>query len=276
MSLLPIVVLALVQGLTEFLPISSSGHLVVVHTLLGESRVSQSRLIFDVAVHVGTLLAVLVYFRRDALAMLGGLKNMVTKKDFTGKGAKLNIHVLAASIPVLLAGLVLHALHPSWLGMIEIMAWTSLLFGILLWIADRTPEHGKGLDEMTLREAILIGLAQAVALIPGTSRAGITMTAARFLGYSRTESAHFSLLLAIIAISGAGILEGAALFNSMDAGLGLDVAVGILVAFISGWASIALMMRFLEKYGFAPFAIYRILGGILILGLIYGGVWTPS
>lgn len=274
MAFFPLIILALVQGITEFLPISSSGHLVIIHALLEGYRLPQSRLIVDVAVHVGTLLAVLVYFRRDVRTMASGLKNLA-RYNPVAEGARLNLNILVASVPVIVAGLVLHILHPSWLGMVELMAWTTVIFGVLLWIADQHPQNDKTLDKMTLKEAMLIGLAQALALIPGTSRSGITMTAARFLGYGRTESAHFSLLLAIIAITGAGTLETIALLQNMNPDLALHAALGALIAFVSGWTAIALMMRFLEKYSFAPFAIYRIAVGSTILALIYGGIWTP-
>lgn len=274
MTFLPIIILAIVQGLTEFLPVSSSGHLLLVHTLIGNDRMPQSRMILDVAMHVGTLMAVFVYFRKDLLKMLQGVLHL-TKRDFSNENARLNINMVIASIPVVLVGLLIHEFQPSWIGLVEIMAWTTIFFGALLWLADRTPDNGKTLMEMTPREAFLIGLAQAFSLMPGTSRSGVTMTAARFLGYDRTESARFSLFLAIIAISGAGALEGIALFRSMDSQLGIDAAVGAFIAFLAGWGAIAFMMRFLKKYSFAPFAIYRIISGILILGLIYGGVWTP-
>ena len=268
MAWLPLIILALIQGLTEFLPVSSSGHLVLVHHIFGGIESWDERLILDVAVHVGTLFSVLIYFRKDVWAMLCGLLDW-TKRDFSSDGARLNIYVLIASIPVILAGLVLHILKPEAMLMLEVMAWATILFGILLWIADSLKTESKTIHDMHLKDAILIGLAQCLALIPGTSRSGITMTASRFLGYSRSESARFSLLLAIIAISGAGAIGSLELISSGNAQLGLDALIAALLAFISGWIAIALMMKWLERFTFKIFAIYRIILGAALLLILY-------
>ena len=268
MVYLPLIILALIQGLTEFLPVSSSGHLVLVHHIFNGIENWDERLIMDVAVHVGTLFSVLVYFRRDVLKMLKGLLDWI-KRDFKSEGSKLNLHVLLASLPVIFAGFALHVLKPDWLLLLEVMAWSTIIFGILLWIADRAPKSDKTLKDMDLKDALLIGLAQTLALIPGTSRSGITMTAARFLGYKRTESAHFSLLLAIIAISGAGAIGGVELIESGNAELRLDALLAIALSFLSGLLAISLMMKWLERSTFTVFAIYRIILGCALLGIIY-------
>ena len=266
MAWLPLIALALIQGLTEFLPISSSGHLLLVHRLSGEAT-WQSHVVLDVAVHVGTLFSVLLYFRKDVAAMASGVKGIATGQ-IKNPGAQLIFKIILASIPVVIAGLMLHLSRPDWLLSLNLVALTTLFFGILLWIADQRPETSKTLEQMKFKEAILIGLAQSLALIPGTSRSGITMTTARFLGYSRTESAHFSLLLAIVAISGAGIMGGLELIKSDNAGLSIEALIAALFAFVTGWASIALMMKWLEKSSFTPFVIYRVLLGLLLLGLL--------
>ncbi len=271
MALFPIIILALVQGITEFLPISSSGHLILVHALFGENQSWDSTKLMDVAVHVGTLFAVLIYFRKDVWVMVQGIIPFLTLK-FDQKPAKLNLHILIASIPVIAAGLVLHMLEPSWLLMTEIVAWTTLIFGVLLWVADRKEEQAKTLDDLNVKEALLIGLAQTLALLPGTSRSGITMTASRFLGYSRTESARFSLLLSIIAIAGAGVLGAKDVIDSGDAELGLNVLIAMILSFISALVAIALMMKWLQKSTFTPFAIYRIILGAALLVILYGFV----
>lgn len=270
MSLFPLILLALVQGATEFLPVSSSGHLILVHTFLGEAQSWNSTKIMDVAVHVGTLLSVLVYFHKDVRIMIKGIIPFLTFR-FTDSAAKLNLHILIASVPVIAAGLILHMLEPSWLLMTEIVAWTTLIFGIVLWIADRREEQSKTLDNLNVKDALLIGLAQMLALVPGTSRSGITMTASRFLGYSRTESARFSLLLSIIAIAGAGALGTMDVIESGDAILGMSVLVAVILSFISGLIAIALMMTWLKKSTFTPFAIYRIILGTALLVILYGG-----
>lgn len=269
MSLYHIIILALIQGLSEFLPVSSSGHLVLAHHLLeGEGANlcwSENRTI-DVAVHIGTLLSVLVYFRRDLLQMACGV---CCRK---GEGLHLFKMVLLASIPVIIGGYVIHMLQPSLLCLLQVMAWMTLIFGIVLWIADKYFPDTRKLDGMGWKDAALIGLAQVLALVPGTSRSGITMTAARFLGFSRVEAARFSLLLAIIAIGGAGTLAGLDLFQSGNARLGLDSLIAALLAFVSGWVAIALMMKWLEKSSFTVFAVYRIALGALLLVLIYADI----
>lgn len=261
MLLFHIVILALVQGITEFLPISSSGHLVLVHEAIGKTV---NDLTLDVAVHVGTLFAVLLYFRKDILAMLFSLK--------PGGDLKMPFMIILASVPVIIAGFMIHLTGPDWTRSLYLTGWCTLVFGILLGIADKIKPAEKDLDTLGYKDAFIIGLAQVLALIPGTSRSGITMTAARWLGYSRTESARFSMLLAIVAISGAGTLGGITLFKEGDLTLGLDALAAIIMSFVSALGAIALMMRWLEKATFRPFVIYRIiLGGILLI-LLYAGV----
>ena len=264
-----LVVLALVQGITEFLPISSSGHLVLTHSLLGGQSMdlcwSENRMI-DVAVHVGTLASVLIYYRADVLEMLLGFFRR------GAKGQKMSIHLIVASIPAVVIGYTIYKIEPSFVCLVSVMAWMTLIFGVVLWVADKYFTGTKSLEKMGMKDAILIGLAQALALVPGTSRSGITMTAALFLGYSRKEAAHFSLLLAIIAISGAGLLTGIDLVQSGDLVLGADVLVAILFTFAASYVAIMLMMKWLENRSFTPFAIYRVILGLVLLGLIYGGV----
>jgi len=257
-----ILILALIQGITEFLPISSSGHLVLAHHMMGQQ--TTHALTLDVAVHVGTLFAVLLYFRGDICRMLCGLKK--------GGDRHLTAAIIIGSLPVIIAGFLLHITGPDWTRSLYLTAWCTLIFGIVLWVADKYKPAQKTLDDLTLRDAFFIGCAQVLALIPGTSRSGITMTAARWLGFSRTECARFSLLLAIVAISGAGTLGGIDLIRSGDFSLGFDVLLAAFMAFLSGLAAIALMMRWLEKASFTPFVIYRIVLGIILLGLLYGGV----
>ncbi len=216
----------------------------------------------DIAVHIGTLLSVLVYFRRDIMNMLFGLTN--TKSS----GFRLALHLVIASIPVIIAGFIIHKIEPSFVCMIEIMAWTMLGFGVVLWIADRF-ENRLALEQMRAPHALLIGLSQVLALIPGVSRSGITMTSARFLGFNRVEAARFSLLLSIVAISGAGVLTGFSLIETNDLSLGLDVLLAIFLSFLASWISIILMMKWLARASFTPFAIYRVILGVVLLILIY-------
>ena len=257
--------MALIQGITEFLPISSSGHLVLFHWVKeGQEALNNcdSNKLMDVAVHVGTLFSILIYFRKDVFLMLGG----VFKKNKFGQ--KIILNLIIASIPVIIAGFVLHKFSPSFMCSIEIVAWTTIIFGILLWWADRF-ETTKQFENLTPLHALLIGIAQTFALIPGTSRSGSTMTAARALGYNRTDAARFSILLGIVAIAGAGTLGIKDVIDSGSATLTTEVVIAALLSFISGWIAISLMMKWLEKSSFMPFVIYRMILGVILLGIVY-------
>lgn len=271
MSFFSLIILALIQGVTEFLPVSSSGHLVLVHAFVGGAQSWDERVILDVAVHVGTLFSVLLYFRRDVLAMIIGFFGWF-KGDFKSQGGRMNINILIASVPVIIAGFVMHMFKPEFLLLVEVMAWSSIIFAFVLWFADRCEVRHENISTMGVRDAIIIGLAQALALIPGTSRSGITMSAARFLGYSRSQAARFSLLLAIVAISGGGVLAGFEVIESGQLDLGLDALFAALLSFIAGLVSIALMMKWLEHASFTVFVVYRFVLGAFILVGIYSGV----
>ena len=268
MPLYHILILALIQGLTEFLPVSSSGHLVLSHYLLGNNNLDlcwETNRIIDVAVHVGTLFSVLVYFRKDLIKIACGITN--PQSD----GFKLFKHIMIASIPVIIAGFIIQQYQFSLLCMVEIMAWLMLFFGVVLWFADKF-DSNKTLEKMSNGNAFVIGLSQALALIPGVSRSGITMTSARFLGFSRVEAARFSLLLSIIAISGAGTLSGLDLIQEDSILFGADIFIAFILSFLSGWIAITLMIKWLSKATFLPFVIYRIILGSGLLILIYSGV----
>lgn len=271
MILYHIILLAIIQGLTEFLPVSSSGHLGLFHCFTDQCNTwDDENLALDIAVHVGTLFAVFLYFWRDALAMLIGLKDIGTGKTNT-QNAKLLTFIIVSSIPVIVAGFILHALEPDWLKTMYVIAWATLIFGIILWWVDKKFENTRTIESLTLKDAIFIGLAQMLALIPGTSRSGITMTASRVLGFNRAEGARYSLLLAFVAISGAGALISLSLVKDGNVQLGYDALIAVIFSFISGWLSIAVMMKFLEKSTFTIFAVYRIILGGALLALLYSG-----
>lgn len=274
MAFYHIIILALIQGLTEFLPVSSSGHLVLFHDLIaakGDAQSWNEDLTLDVAVHMGTLFAVLLYFRADLVTLLCGLKAISTG-NMKAPQARLGFYILLGSLPVILAGWGLYALKPQWLRSVPVIGWTTLLFGILLWAADRFRPQSRDLASMGFKEAAWIGLAQALALIPGVSRSGITMTAARLVGFTRLEAARFSLLLAIVAISGAGTLGGLDLLRNGDLKLGLEALSAMILSFLAGLGAIALMMRWLTHQSFTPFALYRVVLGGAILALFYAGI----
>lgn len=265
MALHHLLILALVQGLTEFLPVSSSGHLVLTSRVLGWE---DQGVVIDIAVHLGTLLAVLVYFRRDVLRIMAGALRLFTFRG--GPDARLAIMLLIATLPIVLVGFLAQDVVETVFRSVEVIAWATIGFALLLWLADRIGMTLQRIEHLGVLGALLIGLAQVLALIPGTSRSGITMTAGRFLGMERTEAARFSLLLSIPTIVGAGTLKGTQVWQAGDIALGYDAAIAIGLAFVAGIASIAVMMRWLQTSGFGPFVIYRIALGILLLWWIYG------
>ena len=270
MPLLHLFVLSLVQGITEFLPISSSGHLVLTWEVLGSDVPEHDQLIVDIAVHVGTLAAVCGYFRRDIADMVTGVFAGLAGRPTAG--TRLAVFVVLATLPVIAAGFLLKDMVDDVLRSAEVIAWTTLGFGVLLYVADKAGAQLRRVSDMRWADALIIGLMQILALVPGTSRSGITMTAGRLLGYDRREAARFSMLLAIPAIAGAGTLAGLDVYQSGNLALGLDALIAAAMAFAAAWAAIALLMRWLSHASFTPFVIYRIALGGLLLALIYTGV----
>lgn len=247
--------LAILQGLTEFLPISSSAHLVIPSLVLGWP---DQGLAFDVAVHVGTLAAVLLYYRDDLARMarswFGSLLGSPASED-----SRLVWYLAIATLPVMIVGFAAGGFIESELRNLPLIASTTLLFGLLLGVADRRARRGTGTIQLTLAIAVLIGLAQAIAPIPGVSRSGITMTAALLLGMSRHAAARFSFLLSIPVIAGAGVLK---VWELLSAGVGVDwllLGGGALVSGITAYLCIAVFLRLLDKIGLMPFVYYRVL-----------------
>jgi undecaprenyl-diphosphatase len=265
MSLLHIGALALIQGITEFLPVSSSGHLIVVPVLTGWP---DQGLIVDVAVHVGTLGAVLLYFWRDIWRMIVGVVGL--GKERLENGAKLAGYLVVATLPVITAGLVVNYYLAEVLRSLTVIAWATLIFGIVLYVADRRGMTVRRVEHMTLFDALIIGFAQALALIPGTSRSGITMSAARMLGLERAEAARFSILLSIPAILGAGVLKTRDLYAAGDVQLSLDAALAAGLAFAAALIAIASLMAWLRRATFTPFVVYRVVLGAALLAVTYG------
>lgn len=254
-----ILVLALVQGITEFLPISSSGHLVLVPAVTGWT---DQGLAMDVAVHVGTLGAVIAYFWKDLFGLLRGLPKVVTDRE--DPKVKLLTYLVLATLPVVIAGLLI-VQHADALRSVEVIGWTTLGFGIALFAADKLGSVTRRIDNMACRDALVIGLAQALALIPGTSRSGITMTAARILGFDRSESARFSMLLSIPVIVAAGGLLGMKLYQADGLTLDSSILLAVIFSFVSAFLAIWWLMRWLSRANFTLLAAYRVLlgGGLL-------------
>lgn len=266
MSLLYLLILAVIQGITEFLPISSSGHLILLPELTGHA---DQGLAIDVAVHVGTLLAVMLYFRRDVGLAVLGLGRLLRGRMDT-PGAKLAFLLMVATVPVIVAGLVLKLTGlDAALRSIAVIGWTMLIFGIVLYWADQTGPTTRRAEGWTLRDAIIMGLWQAVALIPGTSRSGITITGARRLGYGREDAAKLSMLMSIPTIAASGTLLALDVAVQANAQAARDGAIAAGFAFVSALLALTLMMRLLRSVSFTPYVIYRVILGVILLWIAY-------
>ena len=265
MDLLQLFVLAVVQGVTEFLPISSSGHLVLVPLL---TPWPDQGLMIDVAVHVGSLGAVVVYLARDLRDMVAG----TFARDgglMAPPGRRLVVLVAVATVPVVVVGVAVSGVVDQ-LRRLDVIGWTMLLFGLALYLADQRCRADRRLDGLGVPGALAIGCAQVLALIPGTSRAGVTMTMARVLGLERRDAARFSMLLSIPTIAAAGLLLGVELVRLGELAVGRDAVVGGVLAFVSALVAIVAMMRWLRHASFTPFVVYRVVLGLALLGLAYG------
>lgn len=258
------IMLALVQGLTEFLPISSSAHLILPSQILGWS---DQGLAFDVAVHVGTLLAIIIYFRREVFDLSQAWLKSVAGREHT-QNSHLAWLIILSTIPAGLAGVLFNDYISENLRSTAVIASTTIIFGLVLLLADRRGSRTLSIESMNIKSALIIGVSQAIALIPGTSRSGITMTAALLLGYSRDAAARYSFLLSIPLIAAAGLLKGKELLETGSENDWFLVILGTIVAFVSAYACIHWFLALLEKIGFTPFVIYRLLLGAVLLALI--------
>jgi len=253
MTLLEAVVLAVLQGFTEFLPISSSGHLVLVPALIGWD---DQGLAFDIAVHVGTLVAVVFYFRRDIAAMLRSVGTL--RREHPEPEARLAVQLLAASVPLGLVGFLFAEYIESHLRSPLVIAATTAIFGVTLWLTDVFGRRSAGESELGWGAVLFIGCAQALALIPGTSRSGITMTAALAAGMTREAAGRFAFLLAIPAICMAALWQTLQLIGSMAPLPWTMLGVGAVVSAAVAFVTIVLFLRLIGRIGMAWFAIYRI------------------
>ncbi|MDU8927995.1 undecaprenyl-diphosphate phosphatase [Alisedimentitalea sp. MJ-SS2] len=266
MPLFHLILVALIQGLTEFLPVSSSGHLILLPSLTGLQDQGQA---VDVAVHVGTLFAVVLYFWSDVRIGFAGIPRMLTGRTDT-PGSKLAFLLLVATIPAILFGLFLKltGLNDAMRSM-TVIGWTMLLFGLLLFVADQRGATTKTDADWSLSDAIRMGLWQAVALIPGTSRSGICITAGRMLGYARHDAAKLAMLMSIPTILASGALLSVEVAAHADADLARDGAIAAVFAFFAALGALTLMMRLLRSTSFTPYVIYRVLLGLGLLAIAY-------
>jgi len=268
MSLYLLALLAIVQGITEFLPISSSAHLFLIHRLAG---VTADDLALDVAVHIGSIFAVILYFRAESVSAFAGLWHIVRRRNDTPQ-ARLAGLLIVATVPALVFGaFVALAGLEGLLRSVPVIGWTMIVFGIALWWFDRVAPQVKTAPAWSWRDAAIMGLWQAVALVPGVSRSGITMTTARALGYERHEAARLSMLMSIPITLATGGLLGLKAMD--DGGLSSDMLGGIVIAaalsFVAAYGALATMMRLLTRVSFTPYVIYRIALGLVLLSIAY-------
>lgn len=267
MPLTQLIVLALIQGITEFLPVSSSGHLALVDEMTGWA---DQGLLIDVAIHVGSLFAVLIYFRKDVIALAGGALALVAGR--VTQAGRLALFLVGASVPIFVVGfLVVRAGYVDGLRGAATIAWANMIFALLLYWGDKAGGTARRLEDMTWGGALAVGLVQVAAIIPGTSRSGVTMMAARFLGFERRDAARFSMLLAIPTILGAGAAAGMELAASGDVRLQTDAVIAAVLSFAAALASIAVFMKLLERISLTPFVIYRVVLGAALLAWVYAG-----
>jgi len=261
-------VLGIVQGLTEFLPISSSGHLRVVPEMFGWEDPGAA---FTAVIQLGTMLAVLIYFWRDILRISWTwLRSLWTPELRGDVDARLGWYIGIGTIPISIAGLVFEHQIETVARDLRIIGTTLIVLGLVLVLAERTGSRRKEVKALSMRDGIAIGCAQALALVPGVSRSGATITAGLFLGYTREAAARYSFLLSIPAVVLSGLFEARDIGSGPGPGLGPTVIATVL-AFVSGYASIAWLLRFLVTHSTMVFVVYRVLLGALVLSLVFGG-----
>lgn len=269
------IILGIVQGLTEFLPISSSAHLRIVGALWGTDPGAT----FTAITQIGTEAAVLVFFWKDIVRIIGrwigSLRGEVPKSD---PDARMGWYIIIGSLPVVILGVLLQSLIRDQFRSLWFIGWTLILFGIVLGVADVIGRRTKSLADLDAKDGLIYGLAQALALVPGVSRSGGTITAGRLLGYDRASAARYSFLLAIPAVLGAGLHEtySALTDEASTGGFGWGPTIlATIVAGVIGWAVIKFLLRYLERGSFMPFVLYRIALGAIVLVLLSFGVIEP-
>ncbi|MBQ8661232.1 MAG: undecaprenyl-diphosphate phosphatase [Alphaproteobacteria bacterium] len=261
--MLQVFLLSVLQGITEFLPVSSSGHLILFAKY---TSFPDQGLALDVAVHVGSILAVMIYFSEDIWQIIKGLFKTRFIPSFKNPGARLFWLITIGTFPIVIVGFALESTGMEWLRSSKIIGWTILGYGLLLYVADKIGMTIRKIDHLTALDAFLIGSAQCLALIPGTSRSGVTVTMARFLGMERREAAKFSMLLSIPAIIAAAVLVAHEMYQNGRLADIVTAIDGITYSFGASIIAIYIVMWWLKKSTFLPFVIYRIfLGGFLLL-----------
>ena len=262
MALEIIIILSLIQGITEFLPISSSAHLIIIPEFFLNIDSSRG---FDVSLHFGSLLAVIYYLKKDLIKII--LDTIFLKKD--NEGFIILKNLIISTIPVIIVGFLVHINNFDIIRSLEVIGWTTLIFGILLGIADRNLKVIKFFKNLNLKDALAIGIAQTLAIIPGTSRSGIVITAGLWMGFSRFDASKYSLLLSIPVIIAATTLESINLFLEKGFFFNNEMIMGIILSFCVALITITLFMKWINKASLKIFVAYRIMLGILILVYAY-------
>lgn len=264
MTVFQALVLGILQGLAEFLPISSSAHLALAPWVFGWP---EPGLAVDVALHVGTLVAVLVYFREEwGKLIMAALEIVRTQRIQTAEQRRV-IYLIIATIPGGIAGLLLNDYAESKFRSPALIASALAVMGVVLWFVDRMRPANRPIDSIRWSDAILIGLAQACALLPGVSRSGATITAGRSLALDRESAATFSFLMSMPIIAAAAIFKVPHLLR--EGGASTPLLVGVLASAISGWLAIAIVMRYVRSHSYGVFAVYRVMVGLAVLALVY-------
>jgi undecaprenyl-diphosphatase len=263
MTIFQAIILGVLQGLAEFLPISSSAHLSLAPWFLGWDDPGLS---FDVALHVGTLVAVLWYFRAEWIALTASALRIVRQRRVETHEDRQLVYLIVATIPAAIAGFLLEEHAETVFRAPWITASALIVLGVILWAADRYAARDRLIEGMRLPDALLIGLAQVVALVPGVSRSGSTMTAGRLLRFDRRSAAVFSFLMSMPVTAAAAILKVPDVLRSDDPKL--PIVIGVITAGVSSWFAIAVLLRYLQRHSFGVFAIYRVALGVLVFVLL--------
>lgn len=264
MTPLQAIALGIIQGLSEFLPISSSAHLTLAPWFFGWEDPGLS---FDVALHFGTLLAVLWYFRMEWLTLIKAAFGIVTTGRVETPEKRKVVYLIIATIPGAIGGLLLQSRAESAFRDPQLIAIALIVMGLILWAVDRSVDQRRVLGEMRWIDSLLIGLAQVIALIPGVSRSGSTITSARGLRFDRESAAEFSFLMSMPIIAAAVVIEGPKALH--EGGFSNELMSGILASAISGWLAISILMRYVSKHSYGVFAFYRVVLGIAVLAVLH-------
>jgi undecaprenyl-diphosphatase len=270
------IILGIIQGLTEFLPISSSAHVQIASQLLGLDQMSRPQLTaFIATIQLGTEAAVVIYFFKDIVrivrAWFGSLFSGSKQNDAAKADAKLGWLIIVGSLPVIAIGLIFKNQIENQLRNLWIVAVTLIVFGVVLAVADKIGKHTKTIEEISTRDGLLFGFAQALAVIPGVSRSGGTISMGLFLGYSRQAAARYSFLLAIPAVVASGTFEFATTYQQLAPSDLAATAIATVVSFGVGFSVIVALLRYLNRGSFMPFVIWRIAVGLALLALLSAG-----